>query len=165
MCSQNLCASVAHIQMQIWSTENYLHFSSVLILQSVHVLIYPTMNNRHGQQPGWARLVEDNTAGSVLIARFFGQFGWVGDFALSTEKSVLQTEYETTGQPQVPPPPTHICSLHSSAAANMTKTITPSQSLTLPYQIPKPCSFPGHKNTAAASSVDQLNMLICQQQM
>lgn len=62
-----------------------------------------------------------------LDCQLFGQFRRVGDSAPFTAKSVLQIQYKTSGQPQVPPYPTHICSLHSSAAANMTKTITPSQ--------------------------------------
>lgn len=129
-----------------------------------NALIFPTMNNKHGQQPGWAWLVEDRRAGNVLTASFLVSLGEQVTES-STKESVLQTEYKTSGQPQVPPPPTHTCSLHSSAAANMTKTITPSQPPSLLHQIPKPCSFPGHKNTAAASSVDQLNILICQEQI
>lgn len=40
---------------------------------SVHGLIYPTMNNSHGQQPGWAWLAEDRRA--ALTASFLVSLG------------------------------------------------------------------------------------------
>lgn len=99
--------------------------------------------------------------------QLWGQFGWVDDFASSPEESVLQTEYDTSGQPQVPLSPTHICSLllvlfNTSKYDKNYYTLPKLKSCTLPtYTYQNPIALPGHRKIAAASSVNQLNMLIC----
>lgn len=99
--------------------------------------------------------------------QLLGHFERVDDFASSTEEALLQTEYDTSGQPQVPLSPTHICSLlpvlfNTSKYDKNYYSLPKPKSCALPtstYQ--NPIALPGHRKIAAASSVNQLNMLIC----